>query len=70
MDYKIIFIFPATMALLLSVMLLTAPKVLIKIGEFFNRSIDSTKYFKNYRVIFGILTTALGGLMMYFVLIG
>ncbi len=70
MDYKIFVIVAATLALILSVMLLVAPKLLIKTSEILNRDIDSTKYIMNHRQVFGMIILALGVLMLYFVLWG
>lgn len=67
MDYKIFVIIAATLALFLSVMLLVAPKLLIKTSEVLNRDIDSTKYIMNHRQVFGVIILVLGVLMLYFV---
>ncbi len=68
MDYKIFVIIAATLALFLSVMLLVAPKLLIKTSEVLNRDIDSTKYIMNHRQFFGVTILVLGVLMLYFVI--
>lgn len=67
MDYKIFVIIAATLALFLGVMLLAAPKLLIKTSEVLNRDIDSTKYIINHRLFFGVLILVLGVLMFYIV---
>ncbi|MFQ6677175.1 MAG: hypothetical protein ACE5D0_02540 [Fidelibacterota bacterium] len=68
MEYKTFFILAATLALFLSIMLLAAPKALIKTSEVMNKSIDSSQYYKKNRVLFGILTILLGCLMLYLVI--
>ena len=68
MDYKLFFIIAATLALFLSLMLLMAPKMLIKTGEVLNKDFDTSTIFTSHRKLFGALTTILGLIILYFTL--
>ncbi len=67
MEFKDFLIVAATLALILSVMLLAAPKALIKTSEVLNRDINSTEFFSKNRVPIGCLLVGLGVLMLYLV---
>ena len=68
MDYNIFFIIAATLALFLSLMLLLAPKLLIKTSEVLNKDFDTSTVFTSHRKLFGALTTILGLIMLYITL--
>lgn len=67
MGYQLFIIVSATLALFLSVMLLVAPKMLVKTSEVLNKEIGSTKFLmKNVRAI-GVVITTLGVIMLFIV---
>jgi len=68
MEFHDFIIMAATLALLLSIMLLLAPKALIKTSEVLDKNIDSAKYYRKNKFLIGILTTILGSLMLYLVI--
>lgn len=70
MEYKTFFIIVATLALFLSVMLLVAPRLLVRTSEILNRDVDSSKYIMKNRLFFGGFITVLGFIMLYFLLWG
>jgi len=65
MDYQIFFVIVALLALVLSLMLLLAPKSLIKASEILNKDIDTTPVFTGHKKFFGALTTIFGFIMLY-----